>query len=501
MKKKALAAAIFAATTMTASSALAATNPFNDVPSDHWAYDAIAMLAEDGVLEGYGDGTFNGTRAMNRYEMAEIVSKVVDKYDLVRPADKGAIKKLEKEFASELKDMDVRLTNVENDVKEIKNGMSSFKWFGDARIRHFENKSGKAVGSSIRGGFSSDDHNRQTYLTKNTNEMRVRLGFYGEPDENLSVTGQLKAENGNIARSDYNHSHYAGKNDEKMSFNRLQLDWHAKNGVTVSAGRNELSLGQGLTYWENPMDGVMVKKDFGDKASLLLGIGDSGAATWDSNAGYASYANLKVNVSPAVTLTTSYYNQHSDATSDQSVAATWNGSEYFYNGGENKIKTKRDFRQFTLGVNAQLSPKWNLIAEGIRNTANVNRTFDSQGQGINGVTGVNSMPNSGKNGLWTRLTYGKQIWDKANTWNVYGEYFALGGLAVDSSGWAHRLNIAGGDGYGGHGARGWGLGVGYMLARNTNFEVTYYNIKPYDSNAAGFDKYANIGYAALTYSF
>ena len=28
-------------------------NPFSDVPSDHWAYDAVSQLAQDGVIEGY----------------------------------------------------------------------------------------------------------------------------------------------------------------------------------------------------------------------------------------------------------------------------------------------------------------------------------------------------------------------------------------------------------------------------------------------------------------
>ena len=74
MKKQALVAAILAATAMS-STAFAATNPFKDLPEGHWAYDAIQMLAEDGVIEGYGDGTFNGTKTMNRYEMAEIVAK------------------------------------------------------------------------------------------------------------------------------------------------------------------------------------------------------------------------------------------------------------------------------------------------------------------------------------------------------------------------------------------------------------------------------------------
>src|SRR3989442_1119521 len=34
--------------------------PFADVPTDHWAFDAIAELAAKGIIEGFPDGTFKG---------------------------------------------------------------------------------------------------------------------------------------------------------------------------------------------------------------------------------------------------------------------------------------------------------------------------------------------------------------------------------------------------------------------------------------------------------
>ncbi|MDY4414905.1 hypothetical protein [Selenomonas sp.] len=40
-----------------------------------------------------------------------------------------------------------------------------------------------------------------------------------------------------------------------------------------------------------------------------------------------------------------------------------------------------------------------------------------------------------------------------------------------------------------------------MVANNTNLDVTYYKMKPYDRNLACFDDYEDMGYAALTYSF
>ena len=54
--KKTVAAAVAAAVVVGASAtALAAANPFSDVPAGHWAYNSIAKLAAEGVVEGYGD--------------------------------------------------------------------------------------------------------------------------------------------------------------------------------------------------------------------------------------------------------------------------------------------------------------------------------------------------------------------------------------------------------------------------------------------------------------
>jgi hypothetical protein len=42
----------------------------DDVPPYHWAYDALKQLFEDGLLNGYPDGSFRGQRPMSRYEFA-----------------------------------------------------------------------------------------------------------------------------------------------------------------------------------------------------------------------------------------------------------------------------------------------------------------------------------------------------------------------------------------------------------------------------------------------
>lgn len=50
---------------------------FSDLPKDHWAYRYVTELAEQGVIEGYPDGTFRGDRPISRYEFAAIVYRAL----------------------------------------------------------------------------------------------------------------------------------------------------------------------------------------------------------------------------------------------------------------------------------------------------------------------------------------------------------------------------------------------------------------------------------------
>ena len=126
--KKTLTAAITTALVIgAASTTFAAANPFTDVPTGHWSYDAVAKLAQDGVIEGYGDGTFRGDKAITRYEMAQMVAKAMAKSD-VSAADKAAIDKLAAEYSAELNNLGVRVGELENRVDNV-------KWGGKARLR------------------------------------------------------------------------------------------------------------------------------------------------------------------------------------------------------------------------------------------------------------------------------------------------------------------------------------------------------------------------------
>lgn len=508
MKKKTLVSAILAASIMgSASVTMAAENMFSDVPLEHWAYDAVAKLAQDGIIEGYGDTNFEGGQPITRYEMAQLVAKAMANQENARAVDKAAIEKLQKEFDSELKG---EVENLRKDVNDLKSRMG---WYGDARMRYFANKDMKSLDKNDTKNWAGTDRNNSQF------EKRVRLGFWANPAENLSVDGRIKYEDNSYsediwndkANGNFNTWDNSYRNQNSLRLDKMSLKWNNAD-TTYVIGRNEVSLGQGLVWWENPIDGAYVEHKFGDKVTAMVGVGDISAEGWQDSNMTAQYANVKVQTSPATTITLAGMHTNSKLTAKGTSYAytpganqpheVWNGGSFVGTGwvpGPGTVSSvtdeaDKDYRlnQISLGINTQLSDKWNLIVEGVHNNV--------------GETEAN--PHINKNGLWVRATYGKLKWDTANTWNVYGEYFALGNAAVDSRFWGHRLNIAGGNsnwGGGnnswGDGARGWGLGAAYQLAKNTNFEITGYFLKPYDEAAAGFGKYQTVGYAALTYSF
>ena len=71
---------------------------FPDVPENHWAYEAVSLLAGNDIVQGYPDGEFHGERTMTRYEMAEIIYNA-----LSRGAE--AERELVEEFKPELQAM------------------------------------------------------------------------------------------------------------------------------------------------------------------------------------------------------------------------------------------------------------------------------------------------------------------------------------------------------------------------------------------------------------
>ena len=170
MKKTLVSALTTALVVGAASTTFAATNPFQDVPSDHWAYDAVAQLANDGVIEGYGDGNFKGDKQITRYEMAQMVAKAMAKQN-VSGNDKALLDKLSAEFADELNNLGVRVSNLEKNADKV-------KWNGEARYTYTSQREENVAGSKDRA---------------NDNELLFRLEPSAEVNDNWHVNARLDA--------------------------------------------------------------------------------------------------------------------------------------------------------------------------------------------------------------------------------------------------------------------------------------------------------------------
>ncbi len=191
MKKTLVSALTTALVVGAASTTFAAANPFEDVPADHWAYDAIAQLAADGVIEGYGDGTYRGDQEITRYEMAQMIARAMAKG--ANGADKALVDKLAAEFADELNNLGVRVAALEKKVDNV-------KWQGEIKYRYINERHKK-------NDFDGEPVQR--------NAQYVTLRFEPEMQINKNWTGH--------ARIDYSTDMDSAKNS-KGGANRITED-------------------------------------------------------------------------------------------------------------------------------------------------------------------------------------------------------------------------------------------------------------------------------------
>ena len=251
--KKVLAIAAVAA--LTAGVSAYAANPFSDVTPNDWAYQAVEDLSEQGVVEGYPDGTFKGERNITRYEMAQIIARMLAKEDQLNAEQRATLDKLAGEYADELANLGVRVSNLEKKVGNI-------YWSGDARMR-YQNK-------------ATDDDSWNG---------RMRINVKGQVNDSTYVQGRLNA------TMDFKES----KDDSDVQFDQLFANHDFGKAATVRLGRIPVAFGDqgGWLYGDSyGVDGAEATIHAGDKVNLTAGYGrfntsDYKTAITDADAFYA----------------------------------------------------------------------------------------------------------------------------------------------------------------------------------------------------------------------
>ena len=233
--------AVLAATAVLGVTSAFAANPFSDVTPQDWAYQAVSQLASQGIVNGYPDGTFKGQHNITRFEMAQMVAKAMARQDRVDAEQNAIINRLANEFATELNNLGVRVSTLENKV-------GNFKFTGDARLRYqnvTKNEKNETVVDSNKSKF----------------DYRARVQFDATVNDNTKAVIRLAA----------GDKEFGGKGNPETSIDRVYVQHNFGKYATVTAGRQDLFLGNGLVY-DDAFEGAVavVGKD---KLNAVVGHG------------------------------------------------------------------------------------------------------------------------------------------------------------------------------------------------------------------------------------
>ena len=363
--KKILALAAVAA--LTAGVSAYAANPFSDVTADDWAYQAVSDLSAQGVVEGYPDGTFKGERNMTRYELAQIVARLMAKEDQLNAEQQATLDKLAGEYADELANLGVRVANLEKKVGNI-------SWSGDARMQYQHN-------------LNSDEN--ATTKHKDSWNGRMRINVEGQVNDEVTVNGRF------VTNMYFKN---ADDDDGNTTMDRINAKWTPNDATYVTIGRQGVALDVTGTFW--------------DEDAVFDGV----AAGWDNGkvgveAGYGRFKDAWKSTE----------DEHGDVHGDN--WANVDSTEAWYGKLTGHIADAADVSAFYL-KNTQKQDGTDTVAAG--KTASAWGAGLSYGIGDFTVDGdyvkTKNTP-AGDAALWTAgLTYGEVDTDKVGSWSLGAHY-------------------------------------------------------------------------------
>ena len=421
MKTKVLAALV--ATMAVGATCAFAANPFVDVPSDSWAYKSVVELADAGIIQGVDGSYFQGERNITRYEAAEMVAKAMAHMDKASVEQRALINKLADEYADELNNLGVRVSNLENKIGNV-------KLTGDARLRY-----------KYQNGRTDND---------NSWDYRVRIRANAKVNDKTTVTYGISSNNQNFA--DNTASSAGDKNH--IYTDMAKVDTQLGSNLTASVGRDAAyNLGNGYGYqYGDAFDRAQLKYNNG-KIAVTAGYGKfkEGIPTWNC-VGYVADQVMNDTKSQIIK---DIAGEVKDAVDLLGVKTGYGEIEGFFGNGSavgayyNDFNGKKGFYADDLwGAYASVNfgSKWNALANYEKINVNVSNVDDPE--------------------VWIgKLTYGKASLATPKSWDIWVEYLnADAGAYLGGSTNSWRFNNM-------DNLKSWGAGVDYTFAKNAMFSV------------------------------
>lgn len=272
MKRLPLGAAL-AALMLTTSSFVMANNAFSDVTPDDWSYKAVSQLADEGVIDGYPDGTFKGNKNITRYEMGQIVARLMAKEDTLTSDQKATLDKLSSDYAGELDNLGVRVDKLENQV------------FKDTTFLYDFRASAMPSYDNIFKD-SEHDHDDSTgfrFRVNSYTKITPRVWLYGQLETHMSMNGKsftgvnaTDADDGEFKLNRFFTTYHWGEVKDHYFFGKGPTD------DNIVIGRFPMRMGvTGYTY-DGEFTGIGVM--FGDYfkgSNLRIGHGRANNINYD----------------------------------------------------------------------------------------------------------------------------------------------------------------------------------------------------------------------------
>lgn len=181
-----------------------AASAYDDVPADHWAYNALDYLTQRGVLEGYPDGFFKGDRTLTRYEFAQAIARLLDTIETGSPDEQIRIMAdtLRAEFSDQLAAINAKLAGLEGTVNDLDSRMSDLEAKTDDNASKLGDLAGKVAGlkpgpewkGAFRYRWQFDDQGDSSRFRQ---RIAFQLGYNKKIDDAVEVGFRFKTETGN----------------------------------------------------------------------------------------------------------------------------------------------------------------------------------------------------------------------------------------------------------------------------------------------------------------
>ena len=441
MKKTLVSALTTALVVGAASTTFAAANPFADVPADHWAYDAVAQLVQDGVVNGYSaDGTFKGDQSMSRYEMAQIVAKAMAKSDAADNNNKALIEKLSAEFSDELANLGVRVANLEAKTDNV-------KWTG--LIRYDWNNT----------NYESPYRDKTKHRHDETNKLKLR--FTPSITINENWTGYS------------------------------EIDYNVNADETAAIDTSDPVRNANIEVSKIYAEGVYGKAD--------IKLGRFGSF---SNASHGLFFDDKVTGAEVIYAPTSNWKVKATAGRIDAISGKDNGRRDVNMFEANGVATSATYYAAeVLYNNAKFEAGVGYHVAGANNTAfDDNGTYKVWDAGVGYAFDKNvkatfdyARGNEPTDYPFSKDAYSVQVnYKGANaadkgSWGAYVAYRSLSPIAAMQATYDHKNGVAGF-----RSLKGWEIGADYAWAKNIVSTFKYFNGKDTDSEQSGHDKVTGV---------